>query len=287
MNNYLLLVFYSCSGNKKEAIGSMVREWIGKKILFPENTLFITYDGKDSVDFLSMKSDYRIVTYVNSEACFSCTLRLPFWKEFIMEVDSVSLDKNIPILFYFNPPNKSDLYILLKRYNFMYPICIDEEDCLNRLNHFPTDMAFQTFLLDSDNKVLVIGNPINPQVKELYLNIIQGKQLGRENKSKHIITKVSIDRSSVSMGSFDWQEEQKSAFTLKNTGDKPLVIQDVTTSCGCTTVAYSKEPLQPGGATTLEVVYKAERPEHFDKTITLYCNTDNSPLTLKISGDAK
>lgn len=54
---------------------------MGKEILFPENSSFITYDNRDSVDFLSMKSDYRIVTYVNSETCFSCNLRLPFGKD--------------------------------------------------------------------------------------------------------------------------------------------------------------------------------------------------------------
>ena len=112
----LLLVFYSCDRNKKEAIDSIVKKWMGKEILFPENSLFITYGNRDSVDFLSMKSDYRIVTYVNSETCFSCNLRLPFWKGFVMEVDSVSLDKNIPVLFYFYPKNKSDLYEVLKVY---------------------------------------------------------------------------------------------------------------------------------------------------------------------------
>jgi len=260
---------------------------MGKEILFPKNSLFITYEGKDSVDFVSMKSDYRIVTYVNSETCFSCTLRLPFWKGFIMEIDSVSSDKKIPILFYFNPPNKSDLYVLLKRYNFIYPICIDEEDCLNKLNHFPTDMAFQTFLLDSDNKVLAIGNPINPKIKELYLKIIKGETIGQEDKSKQIVTKAVVDKSFVQMGNFDWQEEQKATFTLKNTGNKVLVIQDIVTSCGCTTVSYSKEPVQPGKEVTLEVAYKAEHPGYFDKTVTVYCNAESSPLKLRINGNAQ
>lgn len=115
----------------------------------------------------------------------------------------------------------------------------------------------------------------------------EGKQIGRTDEGKQITTKVEIDKTAVSMGSFDWQEEQKATFTLKNIGDKPLAIQDVTTSCGCTTVSYPKEPVQPGRETTLEVVYKAEHPEHFDKTVTVYCNADNAPLTLKIGGDAK
>lgn len=39
----LLLVFYSCDRNKKEAIDSIVKKWMGKEILFPENSSFITY----------------------------------------------------------------------------------------------------------------------------------------------------------------------------------------------------------------------------------------------------
>jgi len=282
------MLLSSCSNlEKKRQVVSAIEQWIGKELLYPNSTIF-TIQGVDTLDnaFLEEYS-YTIVSYVDSIGCTSCKLQLNRWNIFMQEVDSIS-KKKVNLNFIFHPKNVQEIINILKVNAFKHPVWIDINDSFNKLNHLSSNMSFQTFLLDKDNKVVSIGNPIyNPQVKELYLNIIQGKQLGRENKSKHIITKVSIDRSSVSMGSFDWQEEQKSAFTLKNTGDKPLVIQDVTTSCGCTTVAYSKEPLQLGGATTLEVVYKAERPEHFDKTITLYCNTDNSPLTLKISGDAK
>ena len=102
-----------------------------------------------------------------------------------------------------------------------------------------------------------------------------------------INTKVTIDKTSISLGRFNWQKEQKATFTLKNTGNKPLAVQDVNTSCGCTSVAYSKEPVQPGRELNLEVTYKAEHPEHFNKTITVYCNTESSPLILKIMGDAE
>ena len=149
-------------------------------------------------------------------------------------------------------------------------------------------MNFQTFLLDRNNRVIAIGNPIyNPKVKELYLKIIKGEKIERRDESIVIKTEVDASYISVSLGRFDWQEEQKATFILKNVGDKPLVIQDVATSCGCTTVAYSKEPALPGKEIDLEVVYKAEHPEHFDKTITVYCNAETSPLVLKISGDAK
>ncbi len=161
------------------------------------------------------------------------------------------------------------------------------QDSLNVLNHFPSETAFQTFLLDKDNKVVAIGNPIhNSKVKDLYLKIIKGETFVQEDESKQIVTKAAVDKSFIQMGSFNWQEEQKATFTLKNTGDKLLVIHDIVTSCGCTTMSYSKEPVRPGQEVTLEVAYKAEHPGYFDKTITVYCNAEGFPLKLRINGNA-
>ena len=118
------------------------------------------------------------------------------------------------------------------------------------------------------------------------MKIIQGKEIGQGDESKKIQTEVTIDKTSFSFGKFDWKEEQKITFILKNAGNKPLVIQDVTTSCGCTTVAYSKEPVRPDRETIIEVSYKAEGPGYFNKTITVHCNAKVSPLIFKISGNA-
>ena len=149
-------------------------------------------------------------------------------------------------------------------------------------------MAFQTFLLDKDNKVMAIGNPVhNPKIKELYMKILLGEETAETNDDTNLMTEVSINSTSLSLGNFDWEKEQKVVFTLENTGNKPLVIDAVSTSCGCTKVEYDKEPVRPGFSITLYVAYKAEHPEHFNKTITVYCNTKASPLLLKIMGNAE
>ena len=36
----------------------------------------------------------------------------------------------------------------------------------------------------------------------------------------------------------------------------------------------------------IQVTYRAEHPEHFEKTITVYCKTSTSPIRLKIRGNA-
>ena len=276
------LSLFSCKETTKENISHLVKEWNNKEIVYPNTMRFTILDVDTN---FSSSSEYRVVTYVDSAGCTNCKLRLEQWKKFINQLDTIG---NVPVLFFLHPKNRKELNYILKRDHFTYPICIDENDSLNKLNHFPSDMMFQTFLLDKDNKVVAIGNPVhNPKVKELYLKIIQGEKVEQDKGTEVINTKVTIDKTSISLGRFNWQKEQKVTFTLKNTGNKPLVVQDVNTSCGCTSVSYSKEPVQPSGELKLEVTYKAEHPEHFNKTLTVYCNTESSPLILKIMGDAE
>ena len=110
---------------------------------------------------------------------------------------------------------------------------------------------------------------------------------GEVVKAETPITKVIQDVESIDFGSFPQLEKQERKFTLTNTGQHVLVIYDVVTSCGCTKVNYSKEGIRPGEKAVQTVIYEAEKAEHFGKTVTIYCNADNSPLRLKITGNAE
>ena len=73
-------------------------------------------------------------------------------------------------------------------------------------------------------------------------------------------------------------------FTLKNTGSKPMVIYNVTTTCGCTEAEWTREPVKAGGTASITVSYtNNEGPYPFDKTITVYAS-DSKPILLKIRG---
>lgn len=145
---------------------------------------------------------------------------------------------------------------------------------------------FQTFLLDKDNKVVAIGNPIhNPKIKELYLNIISGKKDLRKTNAPQ--TAASLSEVDIDMGEFDWNKKQEREITISNTGNVPLVINDVTTSCGCTTVEYTKEPIMPKKSGILKITYQAEHPEHFNKTVSIHCNTPTSSIQIRVTGNAR
>lgn len=78
---------------------------------------------------------------------------------------------------------------------------------------------------------------------------------------------------------------QHCVFTLTNTGEAPLTILEVVTSCGCTEAAWTRETIPPQGKGTISVTFNNEDgPLPFDKTLTVYLSEPKKPLLLHIRG---
>lgn len=74
-------------------------------------------------------------------------------------------------------------------------------------------------------------------------------------------------------------------FEVVNTGNKPLIIVDVTVSCGCTSREYTKKPIAPGKSGKIKVIYNpAGRPGAFKKDIKVRTNGREKRTTLFIEG---
>lgn len=74
-------------------------------------------------------------------------------------------------------------------------------------------------------------------------------------------------------------------FTVKNIGDKPAVIYNVVSSCGCTDVKWTREPLMPGKTGKISVTYSNDEGAYpFDKNLTVYFSDVKKPVILKVRG---
>lgn len=74
-------------------------------------------------------------------------------------------------------------------------------------------------------------------------------------------------------------------FSMKNISGKPVVIYNVVTSCGCTDVQWTKEPIMPGESGTISSTYtNDEGPYPFDKSLTAYISGINNPVILRLRG---
>lgn len=278
---FSFLFFFSCSNVKKKQVEILVNEWNNKEICFPAHPVF-TRQLTDTVLYRIPKSDYKVVVFVDSVGCVSCKLQLSRWKEFMHEVDSLS-DGAVPFVFFFQSKDLRELRYILKCDGFSHPVCIDTDDEFNRLNHFPGEMMFQTFLVDSENRVKVIGNPIhNLSVKDLYLKELTGM------KSNPLpVTIVHPDSTEYHYGTVDENQTESKKVILHNTGKEVFRIKGVTTSCDCMTVEYGWDEIQPGESAVLTVKYKAEEPGDFWRTITIYGNIPDQSITLDFWGTVR
>jgi hypothetical protein len=76
-------------------------------------------------------------------------------------------------------------------------------------------------------------------------------------------------------------------FIFKNTGKEPLIIKNVTSSCGCTIPNWDKDPILPKKTGKIVVKYDTERIGQFIKSIKVFSNAKNSPVDLIIRGEVK
>lgn len=74
-------------------------------------------------------------------------------------------------------------------------------------------------------------------------------------------------------------------FEFINTGKADLIIQNVSTSCGCTTPQWTRQPVKSKEKGVITVKYDSSRIGQFSKTITVYSNAKNSPVVLQIRGN--
>lgn len=174
LNTFLVSLFsfilFSCGDKDKEEITLLVTQWQGKEINIPNNSIF-TIQGKDTVD-VNLNTEHKVLVYVDSAGCTSCRLQLHKWKEFIAQVDTVAKEP-VLFLFYLTPKSVKEARYITRRDDFTYPMCVDINNEINKKNNFPKKDMFHTFLLDAENKVQVIGNPIhNSAVRDLYLKTI-------------------------------------------------------------------------------------------------------------------
>lgn len=76
-------------------------------------------------------------------------------------------------------------------------------------------------------------------------------------------------------------------FEFTNTGDAPLIISKVSSSCGCTIPKKPEDPILPGATGEIQVKYDTNRVGPIRKAITVISNADTPTKVLKIKGEIK
>ena len=98
---------------------------------------------------------------------------------------------------------------------------------------------------------------------------------------------MTFETSSHDFGKFAEDQPQKFVFNFTNSGNKPLVIHQAITSCGCTVANFTKTPIEPGKKGEISITYNGKGKLYgpFAKTITIRSNAKPTISRLSIKGD--
>jgi hypothetical protein len=97
--------------------------------------------------------------------------------------------------------------------------------------------------------------------------------------------KIKFKTDTVDYGTIEKGSDGVRVFEFTNTGDAPLILSKVTSSCGCTVPKWSNEPILPGKSGEIQVKYDTNRVNPIRKTITVISNADTPTVALKIKGE--
>lgn len=287
---FFLCLMASCSNGRNGEVSRLeeaVDQMLGREIIVPSALDFETQDD----GFLQLKGkdpDFTIIHYVDSAGCTPCRMRLAQWKELMARLDSVQPSLNIGCLTIISPGDEASeekARASVERERFPFPVAFDRNMRYEKDNLLPAHDVSRVLLLDKKMRVVALGDPVvNPRVEDVYMEVITGKKGATAEEAP--LTAVSA-ADEADTGRLPLGAEAQYVWTLKNTGDNPLVIRRVTSSCDCATAVYSPTPVAPGGSARITLRVKAEEKGGWMRRYEAWCNTSDSPVAIEIEGEAK
>ncbi len=97
--------------------------------------------------------------------------------------------------------------------------------------------------------------------------------------------KIQFKTDTIDYGQIEKGSDGLRIFEFTNTGNEPLIISDVKSSCGCTVPEKPKDPIAPGASSVIKVKYDTKRVGKIRKTVTVYSNASEPIKALKIKGE--
>lgn len=134
--------------------------------------------------------------------------------------------------------------------------------------------------VNSEGESSIVGT-VNPETGEVNTNPNASSEdvSGEETTIEYFDVKHDF-------GNVFYPSDNKFTFKFKNTGDKPLVIEKATASCGCTVPNKPEEPILPGEIGELDVIFRPKSGQvgqAVTKKITVVANTNPQETYLEIS----
>ena len=123
----------------------------------------------------------------------------------------------------------------------------------------------------------------NTEEGQLSPDLVTNPKSATESSDKQAA--IAFDKTEHEFGTLLQGEVVSYSFHFTNTGNMPLIISNVTSSCGCTVGEYPHEPIAPGKGGEIKATYNSTGHHGFQsRTLTVMSNTIPAKTTLLIKG---
>jgi len=119
----------------------------------------------------------------------------------------------------------------------------------------------------------------------VFFVLVYGTTFAQDEAKKTDAGVFSFENTTIDYGTINQNADGARTFSFTNTGNAPIVITQVKSSCGCTVPSYSKTPVLPGETSEIKVKYATNRIGVFKKTITVMSNASEANKLLYIKGE--
>jgi hypothetical protein len=130
----------------------------------------------------------------------------------------------------------------------------------------------------------IVATEENEKALSEQLKAVEIEEKKRLEEEQSGVTSMEFDKLNHDFGKVKELSENRTIFIVKNTGKKPLIIENVSASCGCTTPSKPEKPIPPGGKDKIEVLFQPKEGQlnEQSKSVTVTANTDPKMVVLEI-----
>lgn len=169
-----LAFLWSCQNSKKTKCEELLRDMRSTPILLPLDSMIYVGTNNNSIIRNNL---YRIVVYNDSRECSECSWKhMYMWNDYVKLCNEQNYDVGFIFIIRVDNYSKDNVKLrgVMKNIAFKSSYYIDTLGVFERVNkHIPQSDIYHTFLLDNDNNVILVGNPIKyPNIDNLYLHYL-------------------------------------------------------------------------------------------------------------------
>ncbi len=117
----------------------------------------------------------------------------------------------------------------------------------------------------------------------IVFGLLLKQAFGQDTKDETRLARIQFKELRYDFGDIKQGDKVSHTFEFTNSGNTPLVISEVKTTCGCTAPYWPREPIQPGASDKIEISFNsAGKSGKQHKVITVISNAATSPDKLSI-----